>query len=206
MSGNLPDPLPERYYLSWIDGESNWSVGIRLAKSLAAQARLPLTFIVPSKNHLDEALKRENVITTRRSYPPHGTFVAALYPDLRDMARAFSEARHFFVVEHAAHDMRGWAATHGAYDLREQAVVPDDRPERVREIHEQVDYIGYNGYRSPPGSYSIEGLLSELNQAGWLDERGKSFLLGSLLATRSDSSLEDLRRMVDKINPPPGRY
>lgn len=205
MSGTLPEPLPESYYLGWVAAENNWADGIRTAKALATRLRKPLTFVVPSKNHLDESLKREHVITTRTSFPPHGSFVAALYPDLRDMARVFSESKHFLVVEHATNDMSGWAATQGAFDLRAGAYVEDDRPARVREVHEQIDYIGYNGFRSPPGSYSIGALLRELHELGWLDERGKSFLLGTLVATRSDISLGDLRRLADKISPRPNK-
>ncbi|NYD68280.1 hypothetical protein [Agromyces atrinae] len=202
---DLPSPLPRYYYLSWIEGEHNHDEGLKLAKSLAGRHERQLTVIRASKNHLEPIFKGIDVVTTRSGGPLHGRFVAALYPDVRDMTRFFADDLQFMVIDWAGNPSRGWAEIHGAYDLREGRYLEDERPDEVREIHEHLDFSGYNGYTSPPGSYTVKGDLDELYEHGWLDERGKDYLMAAMLANHSDGSLADLRNLADKINPKPPR-
>jgi hypothetical protein len=155
------------------------------------------------KNHLEPIFKGIDIVTTRSGRPLHGRFVAALYPDARDMARFFRNDLPFMVIDWAHNPMHGWATIHGAYDLRERRALEDDRPPDVRKIHEHLAHSGYNGFTSPPGSYTVRSDLADLHKLGWLDERGKNCMVASMFEERSDRSLADLRKLADKINPKP---
>lgn len=200
---DLPAPLPRRYYLSWVDGEHNHDIGVKLAKSLAALNQQRLTVILANKNHLQPIFKGVDIVTTRSGGPLENRFVAAIYPNARTMSRFYGDDMRFMIVDWARNPMRGWGAVHGAYDLRTGQYLEDDRPQEVRVIHERIAHSGYNGFTSPPGSYTIKKDLTELHKQGWLDERGKDYLVASLFEEQSDSSLADLRKLADKVNARP---
>jgi hypothetical protein len=193
------------YYLPWTATVNNYTRGIDFARKLAAAKRQSLTFVVPNKNHLDERLKRDRVVTPRSGGASSSDFVALLHPDVKALSRFFNDRQEggFLVVEIAAYPMAGWAAVHGATDVSTHEIVPDDRPVEVKRIHEHILDVGYNGWTSPPGSFSIRNDLQELCDSGWLNERGKDYLVASMAAERSWESLRELRRLADRVNPRP---
>jgi hypothetical protein len=191
------------YYLPWTLGKSNFGPGISWARRLAASQHQALTFVMSTKNHLDERLKRDSVVTARSGFASQDAFVALLHPSVKEVARFYHD-RHrggFLVVEYGARSMAGWAAVHGAVDLTTREVVRDDRPGDVIAVHEHIAHVGYNGWTSAPGSHSIKSDLQQLHEAGWLDESGKDFLIASMVAERSWESLRELRGLADKVSP-----
>jgi hypothetical protein len=191
----------EYYYLPWIDKEHNLERGIREAKRLAARRGLPLVALMATKNHLPEYLKGVAVVTTRTGGLPFGAFVAAAHPSPKVMARFFHEGGPFMVVDSHRDPLRGWAEAHGAVNLLTGETLRDQRPDEVRRIHAQLRDIGYNGFTSPPGSYSVRSQLERLAELGWLDEPGKDYLVATMFGDRSDTTLEELRKIADTVSP-----
>lgn len=188
------------FYMPWTDGVHNYEPGFRTAAALAAERHRPLTVVLPHKNHLKDYMRRFNVVTPRSGSVPPGSFVVAMYPNLRMMSRFFhvDDDHPFMVVDYHGNAMGAWAQINGAMSTTDGRAMIDERPAEVREIHKQIADSGYNGFTSPPGSYVIKSQLQDLDGLGWLDKRGRSYLTGYLLSDRSEQSIEDLQRLTDK--------
>ncbi len=189
-----------RYYLPWTIGTHNYEPGFRAAQGLAAQSGRALAVLVPQKNHLHDYMRGVHVVTPRSGHIPSGSFVVAMYPDIRMMGRFFhaDEDAPFMVVDYHGNAMSAWAGITGAENVTEHRSMVDERPAGVRKLHEFIASFGYNGFTSPPGIYTIKANLTELEQAGWLDKRGRDYLYAHLFSDRSSQSIEELEKLVNK--------
>lgn len=193
-------PEPRTFYMPWRDGVHNYEAGFRTAAGLAADMHRPLTLLLPHKNHLKDYMQRLNVVTPRSGGVTPGSFIAAMHPDVRMMSRFFhvDNDQPFMVVDYYGNPMDAWARINGASNTNNGPAMPDERPADVAKIHEEIARSGYNGFTSPPGSYVIKSQLDELDAMGWLGKRGRLYLTASLLSDRSEHSIEELERLIDK--------
>lgn len=116
-----------------------------------------------------------------------------------EVAVRYAQGAGLVVVEHPTWPMRGWAIDVGATDLSTGETVPDERSDEYRDLLDDLDQIGNNGWSRGFGANMAAAALRKAVELGPLDEAD---ILGAMAARGHYSdSLERLRELIREAGP-----